>query len=65
MDAEVPPSDLQMLARGAVGLARKPGRGILLTAWTARELGRATRNPTLVGTANQVRRSCADHSAPC
>ncbi len=54
---EVPPSDLQMLARGAVGLARKPGRGILLTAWTAREIGRATRNPTLVGTANQVRRS--------
>ena len=51
------PSDLQMLARGALGLARKPGRGILLTAWTAREIGRATRNPTLVGTANQVRRS--------
>ena len=54
---EAPPSDLQMLARGALGLARKPGRGILLTAWTAREIGRATRNPTLVGTANQVRRS--------
>jgi diacylglycerol O-acyltransferase / wax synthase len=54
---ERPPSDLQMLARGALGLARKPGRGILLTAWTAREIGRATRNPTLAGTANQVRRS--------
>ena len=54
---EAAPSDLQMLARGALGLARKPGRGILLTAWTAREIGRATRNPTLVGTANQVRRS--------
>jgi len=53
---ERPPTDLEMLARGARGLARKPGRGILLTAWTARELGRATRNPTLVGAANQVRR---------
>ncbi len=53
---ERPPSDLEMLARGARGLARKPARGILLTAWTARELGRATRNPTLVATANRVRR---------
>ena len=53
---ERPPSDLEMLARGARGLARKPARGILLTAWTAREIGRATRNPTLVATANRVRR---------
>jgi diacylglycerol O-acyltransferase / wax synthase len=51
------PGDLEMLARGALGLARKPARGILLTASTAREIGRATRNPTLVRTANQVRRS--------
>src|SRR5215207_5643858 len=53
---ERPPSDLEMLGRGALGLARKPARGILLTAATAREIGRATRNPALVRTANQVRR---------
>jgi WS/DGAT/MGAT family acyltransferase len=51
------PGDLEMLARGALGLARKPARGLLLAAWTARELGRATRNPVLVRTANEVRRS--------
>jgi diacylglycerol O-acyltransferase len=54
---ERPPGDLEMLARGAIGLARKPARGILLTAATAREIGRATRNPALVRTANDVRRS--------
>jgi WS/DGAT/MGAT family acyltransferase len=51
------PNDLEMLGRGALGLARKPGRGLLLAAWTAREIGRATRNPALVATANEVRRS--------
>jgi diacylglycerol O-acyltransferase / wax synthase len=54
---ERPPGDLEMLARGALGLARKPGRGLLLAAWSAREIGRATRNPVLVRTANDVRRS--------
>ena len=54
---ERPPGDLEMLARGALGLARKPGRGLLLAAWSAREIGRATRNPVLVRTANEVRRS--------
>jgi diacylglycerol O-acyltransferase / wax synthase len=54
---ERPPGDLEMLARGALGLARKPARGLLLAAWSAREIGRATRNPVLVRTANEVRRS--------
>src|SRR5215203_1199586 len=54
---EAPPGDLEMLARGALGLARKPARGVLLAAWSAREIGRATRNPVLVRTANDVRRS--------
>ncbi|TQN42942.1 diacylglycerol O-acyltransferase [Blastococcus colisei] len=54
---ERPPGDLEMLARGALGLARKPARGLLLAAWSAREIGRATRNPVLVRTANDVRRS--------
>jgi diacylglycerol O-acyltransferase / wax synthase len=55
--SERPPGDLEMLARGALGLARKPARGLLLAAWSAREIGRATRNPVLVRTANDVRRS--------
>ncbi|MGY1672258.1 WS/DGAT/MGAT family O-acyltransferase [Geodermatophilus sp. SYSU D00710] len=54
---ERPPGDLEMLARGALGLARKPARGVLLAARTAREVGRATRNPVLVRAANDVRRS--------
>ncbi|MGY1783006.1 WS/DGAT/MGAT family O-acyltransferase [Geodermatophilus sp. SYSU D01036] len=54
---ERPPGDLEMLARGALGLARKPARGVLLAAWSAREIGRATRNPVLVRAANDVRRS--------
>ena len=49
------PSDAEVLARAAAGLVRKPGRAVLLTARTARELGRATRNPVLVAAANQVR----------
>jgi diacylglycerol O-acyltransferase / wax synthase len=51
------PSDLQMLARGTLGLARKPARGVLLAARTARDVGQATRNPVLVKSANQVLRS--------
>ncbi|MCU1351252.1 MAG: wax ester synthase/diacylglycerol acyltransferase [Acidimicrobiales bacterium] len=51
------PSDLEVLARATLSVARKPGRGLLLTARTARELGRATRNPVLVAAANQVRGS--------
>jgi hypothetical protein len=51
------PTDLQLLARATVGLVRKPGRAVLLSARTAREIGHATRNPALVATAKQVRRS--------
>ena len=51
------PSDPEVLTRAAAGLIRKPGRAVLLTARTARELGRATRNPVLVAAANQVRNS--------
>jgi WS/DGAT/MGAT family acyltransferase len=51
------PSDLQMLVGAALRLPRKPARAILLGARTARELGRATRNPALVAAANQVRGS--------
>jgi WS/DGAT/MGAT family acyltransferase len=51
------PSDGEMIVRGLGGIVRKPGRAILLTARTTREIGRATRNPTLVAAANQVRRS--------
>lgn len=54
---EAVPSDLQMLLGATLGLARKPGRAVLLAARTARELGRATRNPVLVAAANQVRGS--------
>ena len=51
------PTDLEVLQRAALSLARKPGRGILLTARTLRELGNATRNPFVVATANQIRGS--------
>jgi WS/DGAT/MGAT family acyltransferase len=49
------PSDGEMMLRGATGLLRKPGRALLLSARTAREIGRATRNPIMVAAANQVR----------
>jgi diacylglycerol O-acyltransferase / wax synthase len=52
---EPEPSDVEMLLRGLGGLVRKPGRAVLLSARTTRELGRATRNPALVAAANQVR----------
>lgn len=49
------PSDGEMIARASVALARKPGRAVLLTTRTVRELGKATRNPALVDAANQAR----------
>ena len=56
-EPETEPADLDLLARATVGLVRKPARAVLLGARTALELGQATRNPVLTGTANQVRRS--------
>jgi diacylglycerol O-acyltransferase / wax synthase len=50
------PTDLQLLARAALSLARKPARILLLSARTALEIGQATRNPVLIGAANQMRR---------
>jgi len=49
------PSDAEVLARVLPNLARKPGRFLLLGARTARDVGRATRNPFLVAAADQVR----------
>jgi len=54
---ERPPSDAEVLVRAVTNLARKPGRALVLGARTARDLGRATRNPALTGAANQVRSS--------
>ncbi len=54
---ERPPSDLEVLARAGISVARKPARALLLTARTARELGRATRNPVVVAAADQFRAS--------
>ncbi len=51
------PSDLQVVMGATVGLVRKPARAVLLGARTAREIGRATRNPALVAAANSVRGS--------
>jgi WS/DGAT/MGAT family acyltransferase len=51
------PTDVEVLARAVPGLVRKPGRAIVLTTRTVRELGRATRNPMIVAAANQVRDS--------
>jgi diacylglycerol O-acyltransferase len=51
------PSDLEVLQRAMLSLVRKPGRGILLTAQTLRELGQATSNPAVVAAANQIRGS--------
>jgi diacylglycerol O-acyltransferase / wax synthase len=55
--SEPVPSDLRMMVGAALGLPRKPARAVLLAARTARELGKATRNPALVAAANQVRGS--------
>lgn len=51
------PSDFEVLQRAGASLVRKPARGILLTARTLRELGKATRNPFVVAAANQIRSS--------
>jgi WS/DGAT/MGAT family acyltransferase len=52
---ESPPTDAEVLVRTIVGLARKPGRAIVLGARTVRDFGKATRNPALVSAANQIR----------
>ncbi len=49
------PTDAEVLARVVPNLARKPGRFLLLGARTARDFGRATRNPFLVAAADQLR----------
>jgi WS/DGAT/MGAT family acyltransferase len=51
------PTDAEVLNRAALNLVRKPGRLLLLSARTAREVGKATRNPVLVAAANQWRSS--------
>ena len=51
------PTDFEMIQRAMLSLARKPGRGILLTARTIRELGKATSNPVIVAAGNQIRGS--------
>ena len=51
------PGDLSLLALGTLGLVRKPARAVVLTARTAAEIGRATRNPAMVRAANQLRHS--------
>ena len=53
--AERMPSDGEMIVRAAGSLVRKPGRAVLLGVRTARELGKATRNPVMVAAANQLR----------
>lgn len=49
------PSDTEVLTRALANLARKPGRLVVLSARTVRDLGRATRNPLLVAAADEVR----------
>ncbi len=51
---EPKPGDLQLLARTALNLPRKPARAVMLAARTASEVGRATRNPVLAAAADQV-----------
>jgi WS/DGAT/MGAT family acyltransferase len=51
------PGELELLARTAANLPRKPARAVLLGARTAREVGVATRNPALVAAARGVRQS--------
>jgi WS/DGAT/MGAT family acyltransferase len=51
------PTDVQVLNQAARKLVRKPGRALLLSARTVRELGTAIRSPAIVGAANQVRKS--------
>ncbi|HET6793811.1 MAG TPA: wax ester/triacylglycerol synthase family O-acyltransferase, partial [Acidimicrobiales bacterium] len=51
------PSDAELITRSLANLVRKPGRLVLLTAGTVRELGRATRNPIMAEMGQQVRRT--------
>lgn len=51
------PDDLEVLSRAMASIARKPGRLLLLSARTMRDLGKATRNPVLAAAGSQVRRS--------
>jgi diacylglycerol O-acyltransferase len=52
---ERPPTEVEVLARTAVTLARKPGRFLLLATRTAREIGRALRNPVIIAAADRAR----------
>jgi diacylglycerol O-acyltransferase len=54
---EPAPTDMQVLARAGLNLLRKPGRAMLLSARALRELGETTRNPFVIETARQWRRS--------
>ncbi len=51
------PDDLEVLSRAMASIARKPGRLLLLSARTMRDLGVATRNPVLAAAGSQMRRS--------
>ncbi|MCU1429327.1 MAG: wax ester synthase/diacylglycerol acyltransferase [Actinomycetia bacterium] len=51
------PNDIELLAHAVASIARKPGRLLVLSARTLRELGRATRNPLLLAAGNQLRAS--------
>ena len=51
------PDDLELLTRAMASVARKPGRLLLLSARTMRDLGVATRNPVLAAAGSQMRRS--------
>ena len=51
------PDDLEVLTRAMASVARKPGRLLLLSARTIRDLGVATRNPVLAAAGSQMRRS--------
>ena len=54
---EPAPTDMQVLARASANLLRKPGRALLLSARVLREFGETTRNPVVIETARQWRRS--------
>ncbi|HVA42840.1 MAG TPA: wax ester/triacylglycerol synthase family O-acyltransferase, partial [Acidimicrobiales bacterium] len=51
------PTDLEVLARVLPNLIRKPGRAVLVTARTLRQLGQATRNPIIAEAGRQLRAS--------
>jgi diacylglycerol O-acyltransferase len=54
---EARPSDLEVLARVLPGLVRKPGRAVLVTARTMRQLGQTTRNPIMAEAGRALRSS--------